>query len=194
MNAAVTFIFYQYPSASKCPPMCRTVCRSNPLSSGVRVLWPGKFLVQVQGHVFQKFLLKCFWQIEMLDEGRLSILFQRNMINKLSIFAFSGLCCSKLFPSLAPSLSAWAKVVLVSSGSDAALFPATFISTPGSAFYSIVGAAGNVYSGDQYICLCGPFGSSLWGCSNLLFPPHLWRRGKSRGSLGQFSIRNLEAY
>lgn len=27
-----------YPSASKCPPVCRTVCRSNPLSSGVRVL------------------------------------------------------------------------------------------------------------------------------------------------------------
>lgn len=55
MNTAVTFIFYQYPSASKCPPVCRTVCRSNPLSSGVRVLWPGKFLVQVQGHVFRSF-------------------------------------------------------------------------------------------------------------------------------------------
>ena len=53
INTAVTFIFYQYPSASKCPPVCRTMCRSNPLSSGVRVLWPGKFLVQVQGHVFR---------------------------------------------------------------------------------------------------------------------------------------------
>ena len=42
------------------------------------------------------------------------------------------------------------KVVRIGSGSDAAPFPATFISTPGSAFYSIVAAAGNVYSGDQY--------------------------------------------
>lgn len=86
--------------------------------------------------------------MEMLNEGRPSLLFQRSMINKLYIFAFSGLCCSKLFPALAPSL--WpSTVVLVGLGSAAALFPAAFISAPGSAFHSIIAAAGNVYCGDQ---------------------------------------------
>lgn len=48
------FYFCQYSSASKYSSVCWTMCRSNSLSSGVRVLWLGKFLVEIQGQAFKR--------------------------------------------------------------------------------------------------------------------------------------------
>lgn len=155
-----------------------SVLRSNPLSSGVRVLWPGKFLVQVQVTYFRSFT-KVFLADWNAGWGVTFNSIPRNMINKLSIFAFSGLCCSKLFPL--PSWPQCLSKVVSSARGQMLLSSTTFISTPGSAFYSIVGAAGNVYSGDQYICLCGPFRSGFVRLfKSPISLPHLWRRGQEQ--------------